>query len=68
MANFSKISQMVVEILLFFEYQPWLVEVKVEVSPLLGGRYQVTLCDPIWHVSSEAGCRLLYSIYFLFAR
>ena len=31
-------------------------------------RWQVTLCDTIWHVSShngEASCKLLYSIYLL---
>jgi len=29
--------------------------------------WQVTLCDPIWHVSSRSGkacCELLYSVYF----
>ena len=28
--------------------------------------WQVTLCDPVWHVSSrsgEASCELLYSVY-----
>jgi len=30
-------------------------------------RWQLTLCDPTWHVSfrnSEASCKLLYSVYF----
>jgi len=31
--------------------------------------WQVTLCDPIWHVSFRSGeancCKLLYSVYLL---
>ena len=33
--------------------------------------WQVTLCDPIWHVSSRSGdgrlaCKLLYLLYFTY--
>ena len=43
--------------------------VKAGMSPLPGGT-QVTLCDPIWYVSSRSGvggpaCKLLYA-YFTF--
>jgi len=35
-------------------------------SPL--SEWQVTLCDPIWHVSfrsGEVGCELLYFVHFI---
>jgi len=43
-------------------------------SPVLGENvtsagWQVTLCDPVWHVSSrsgDAGCELLYSLHRTF--
>jgi len=38
------------------------------VGNIASAEWQITQCDPMWHVSSrsgEAGCKLLYSVYLL---